>query len=174
MAKMSGTPKFNVAFKRQAVADAQQIGIRAAGRKHGVSQVSVSKWMKSGIEAKQHPQKTAVLRCPHCDQTFQRPQGLSGHVRYKHGSLAAIKVAPPLEKVEIPTADPMPDEATMTVGAANTGVSKYLKTALEQLTRRQRQIEQELGRMEALQAEREVIRKQIDALSVAMQAFGVK
>jgi hypothetical protein len=39
------------------------------------------------------------------------------------------------------------------------------------LMQRNRQIEEELGRVETLQAEQAAIRKQIDAINAAMQVF---
>jgi hypothetical protein len=55
---------------------------------------------------------------------------------------------------------------------SNNGAHEHLKTALEELTQRSRQIGEELSRMEGLQAEKEIIRKQIDAVGSALQAFG--
>ena len=59
-----------------------------------------------------------------------------------------------------------------TVAVSNNGAHEHLKTALEVLTQRSRRIEKELSRMEALQAEKEAIHKQIDAVNSALQAFG--
>jgi hypothetical protein len=56
-------------------------------------------------------------------------------------------------------------------GAAPTPTN-ILKTALLELTQRHRYIDEELARLVGLQAEKELIRKQIDAVSVALQAFG--
>jgi hypothetical protein len=53
----------------------------------------------------------------------------------------------------------------------NTGAHEHLATALEMLTQRSRQIEEELARVETLQAEQDMIRKQIDAINAAMQVF---
>ena len=50
-------------------------------------------------------------------------------------------------------------------------VEEHLKTALQELTQRQRDIEEQLSRMETLQSEKEAIAKQIDAVNTAMQAF---
>jgi hypothetical protein len=55
---------------------------------------------------------------------------------------------------------------------SNNGAHEHLKTALLELTQRNRQIDDELARMEGLQAEKEIISKQIDAVNVALQAFG--
>jgi predicted RNA-binding protein with PIN domain len=53
----------------------------------------------------------------------------------------------------------------------NTGAHEHLATALEMLTQRSRQIEEELARVETLQVEQDMIRKQIDAINAAMQVF---
>jgi hypothetical protein len=54
----------------------------------------------------------------------------------------------------------------------NNGAHEHLQTALQELTQRNQQIEADLARLEGLQAEKEIIRKQIDAVNVALQAFG--
>jgi hypothetical protein len=53
----------------------------------------------------------------------------------------------------------------------NTGAYEHLATALEMLTQRSRQIEEELARVETLQAEQDMIRKQIEAINAAMPVF---
>jgi hypothetical protein len=53
----------------------------------------------------------------------------------------------------------------------NTGAHEHLATALEMLTQRSRQIEEELARVEPLQAEQDIIQKQIDAINAAMPVF---
>src|SRR5712691_6371066 len=58
MAQTQRRRNFSVEFKRKAVADARMLVIRAAGRKHGVSQVSVLKWLKSAEEAGKEMAKT--------------------------------------------------------------------------------------------------------------------
>ena len=54
----------------------------------------------------------------------------------------------------------------------NSGAHEHLQTALQELTQRNQQIETDLARLEGLQAEKEIIRKQIDAVNAALQAFG--
>ncbi|PYT18569.1 MAG: hypothetical protein DMG59_03890 [Acidobacteria bacterium] len=45
---------------------------------------------------KQHKQK---LTCPHCGQTFQRPQAVASHIRYKHaGGLLSKQTQPRAKK----------------------------------------------------------------------------
>ena len=128
--------------------------------------------------------------CPHCGQTFSRPQALGGHIRYKHGSISPPQPAPAEAKnVKQATTPPMPKSVltpesspllvkvpeaaseAQPVAVAKNGAHEHLKTALEELTQRSRQIDEELSRMEALQAEKETIRKQIDAVNSALHAF---
>ena len=54
----------------------------------------------------------------------------------------------------------------------NTGAHQHLKTALAELIERQRQIDEDLARLQALQVEKEVVGKQINAVRLALQAFG--
>jgi len=132
------------------------------------------------------------LNCPHCGQIFQRAQGLAGHIRYKHAAVVS-KAAQPTAKKNgnaVPALEPVapllgpgesPSETksvptTASVSAAqgvpNNGAHEHLKTALEALSQRQQQIDAKLTRMEALQSEKEMIRKQLDAVNTALQAFG--
>ena len=61
--------------------------------------------------------------------------------------------------------------APASVVAPKASVEEHLKTALQELTQRQRDIEEQLSRIETLQSEKEAIAKQIDAVNTAMQAF---
>jgi hypothetical protein len=51
------------------------------------------------------------------------------------------------------------------------GVEEHLKTALQELAERQRDIDEQLSHIESLQSEREAITRQIDAVKAALQAF---
>jgi len=124
------------------------------------------------------------LTCPHCGQTFNRSQGLAGHIRYKHAETLPSKTAQPKAKKEekkkkkgstVPMSESLAaaQSAPVPVAVPNTSAHEHLKTALEALTQRNRHIDEELVRLEAWQAEKETIRKQIDALNLAMQAFDV-
>ena len=61
--------------------------------------------------------------------------------------------------------------AAAQVVAPSAGVEEHLKTALQELTQRQRDVEEQLSRIETLQSEKDAITKQIDAVSAALQAF---
>ena len=60
----------------------------------------------------------------------------------------------------------------MSGAVPNSGAREHLQTALQELTQRNQQIEADLARLEGLQAEKEIIRKQIDVVNAALQAFG--
>lgn len=130
------------------------------------------------------------LTCPHCGQTFGRAQALGGHIRFKHGSISSslpaqaeagkaknVAAPPTPERVPAPESSPLSIATPAATSEAQPGVvssdgaHEHLKTALEKLTQRSRQIDEELSRMEALQAEKELIRKQIEAVNSALQAF---
>jgi hypothetical protein len=141
------------------------------------------------------------LICPHCHQTFQRPQALGGHIAYKHPDRLASKPTqlikrtkkskaasvpapiPETERVAKSVPQPVPVLAvvqapavpslvvTSASAATNTGAHEHLKSALAELIERQRQIDDDLARMQPLQVEKEAIGKQISAVNSALQAF---
>jgi uncharacterized C2H2 Zn-finger protein len=143
---------------------------------------SASAFMKKTTPNRQNNK----LSCPHCGQTFQRAQALGGHIRYKHASLAS-KPARPKEKEKekkdnsrkapesLPVTTPAPTvpaaSVPMLTTVPSTGAQEHLQTALQELTERNHQIDEDLARLEGLQAEKEIIRKQIDAVNSALQAF---
>ena len=142
------------------------------------------------------------LTCPHCGQTFQRAQALGGHIRYRHTETLASRPAAPKKrkKAETPVAEPQPNLETNRVAesvlesvavvaaveslapqasvvstesvATNSGAHQHLKTALAELIERQRQIDEDLARLQALQVEKEVVGKQVNAVKLALQVFG--
>jgi len=57
------------------------------------------------------------------------------------------------------------------VAAPNTSAAEHLKTALQELTQRQRDIDEQLSRIENLHAEKGSVTKQIEAVNAALQAF---
>ena len=130
------------------------------------------------------PNRKRALVCPHCGKTFQRAQALGGHVRYVHADkLGLPKVATtkqnaktqgkrrPLKETKTSAAPPAAGEDKRGKLVLNTGAYEHLATALEMLTQRSRQIEEQLARVETLQAEQDMIRKQIDAINAAMPVF---
>jgi chaperonin cofactor prefoldin len=61
--------------------------------------------------------------------------------------------------------------ASASAVAPKASVEHHLKTALQELTQRQRDVDEQLSRIETLQSEKETITKQIDAVNAALQAF---
>jgi uncharacterized Zn-finger protein len=111
----------------------------------------------------QGPGKAKELVCAHCDKAFARASSLSTHMRYRHPGKARVATALPAAtsaKTSIP--------ATVPVVA---GVQEHLKTALQELTQRQRDIDEQLSQIESLQSEKEAMSKQIAAVRTALQAF---
>ena len=111
-----------------------------------------------------HRQKK--LQCPHCDRAFARPSSLATHIRYRHpGKSQAAPALPTTTPPKASAPSPAP------VVAPNASVEEHLKTALQELTQRQRDVDEQLSRIETLQSEKETITKQIDAVNAALQAF---
>ena len=126
------------------------------------------------------------LRCPECGKTFTAPQGLSGHMRYIHGfkkgtpaaSNGSHQAAPPSNKVaEVaapapaaaqPLSAPSPDAS---VSALRTGAREYLVAAVDILRKRDREIEDNILRLEALRAEKEAVGRELEAVNAALRTF---
>jgi len=115
---------------------------------------------KAGVRT---PLKTKKLTCPHCDQTFTTAHRLSTHIQYRHRDKTSAATAPPQTT--------SPKVTAPEVAASNASAQEHLKTALQELTERQSDIEEQLSRMETLHSEKEAIAKQIEAVNTAMQAF---
>jgi uncharacterized C2H2 Zn-finger protein len=101
------------------------------------------------------------LQCPHCDKALARPSSLATHIRYRHPGKPQTATA-------LPTTTITPAKTSAPVAA---GVEEHLKTALQELAERQRDIDEQLSHIESLQSEREAITRQIDAVKAALQAF---
>jgi hypothetical protein len=110
--------------------------------------------------------KGKKLKCPHCDQSFARASSLSTHIHYRHATKAAAASTAPAAK-----ASTMASPASARVVESNASAEEHLKIALQELTQRHRDVEEQLSRMGALQSEREAIAKQIDAVNAALHAF---
>ena len=95
-------------------------------------------------------------------QSDARPQESAGHIRLTHADTLPSRTA---------QAQAKPEKMGGTVAVPSTGAHEHLKLALEVLSQRNRQIDEALARRAALRAEKEAIRKQIDALNLALPAF---
>ena len=120
--------------------------------------------MKNFVQKLQHQK----LTCVHCGQTYHTPRELAGHIRSQHADTLPSRTGPPKAKQEengssVPVSVPVP----------SSGAQEHLQRALEGLSQRHHQIDEELARQETLQAEKEAIGKQIGALKLALQAFVV-
>lgn len=95
-------------------------------------------------------------RCPQCGQTFKAPHYLAQHIQYRHPSqeLATLRT----------------DEAKRPNPTADSGILDHLQRALQDLQQRQHTVEEQLSQMGILQAEKEALTKQIDAVSGAIEA----
>jgi hypothetical protein len=109
--------------------------------------------------------QTKKVTCPHCDQTFATPHRLDTHLQYRHPDKSPAATAPPM------TAAPKGSAAPAPVVAPNASAQQHLQTALQELTKRQRDIDEQLSTIMSLQSEKQAITKQIDAVKAAMQAF---
>jgi hypothetical protein len=105
------------------------------------------------------------FNCAHCGKNFQNAQGLSGHIRYRHSSRKA-----PAANVEREAAQKLQVNAPAPV--VNTGAREHLQAAFAMLSQRDREIDGEIARLEALKAEKEIVRKELEAVNTALQVFG--
>jgi ribosomal protein L37AE/L43A len=108
--------------------------------------------------------KAKTAKCEHCGQTFTTVNRLATHIKYRHSQAQDGRVLPtPTLSAPIP--------AATSLLALPTSVDQHLKTALEELTRRHQEVDDQLSRMESLKSEKEAISKQIAAVNAALQAF---
>ena len=121
--------------------------------------------MKKTTTAKNSKKQDDKFKCPECGKTFQTAQGLSGHVRYLHAEPKR-----PAAK-EQPTAKPQTKvEAPMPI--ASSGAHQHLQSAFAVLQEREREIEAEIARLEALKPEKESIQRELEAVKAALDVFG--
>jgi hypothetical protein len=111
------------------------------------------------VQPGRSPKKEA---CPICRVPFTPGVGLASHIRFKHGK--APQAAP------VASNKALPREAGIQL-LPIIDAETHLQTAIEQLTARQSQIDQDLGRMEGLQTEKRDVSKRIEALTTARKAF---
>lgn len=60
----------------------------------------------------------------------------------------------------------------VTAPVANAGAHEHLQAAFRMLTQRGREIDAEVARLEALKAEKEIVRRELDVLNAALKVFG--
>lgn len=97
--------------------------------------------------------------CAHCGKNFQNAQGLSGHIRYQHpDGKVSVKSGEGRHDLQVKASSP----------AANTGAHGHLQAAFAMLSQRDREIEEEIARLQSLTAEKEIIRRELDAVKSAL------
>jgi hypothetical protein len=57
------------------------------------------------------------------------------------------------------------------VAAPSASIAEHVKTGLQELTRRQHDLDEQLSRIEILQLEKQAVAKRIGAVSATLQAF---
>jgi hypothetical protein len=119
--------------------------------------------MKKMTTRKNPKGQRKTLKCPHCGKSFHNAQGLSGHLRSQHPSQNA------------PTT-PVPDvKQKGEVGAPalpSTGAHEHLRAAFAVLSQRNKEIDEAITRLEALKAEKETVRRKLEAVNAALEVFG--
>jgi hypothetical protein len=113
------------------------------------------------VQAARSKKKVA---CPTRGVLYAPGTGLAAHIRSKHGNAPQ---AIPVAGNKAPAA-----EAAIQMTVVDVDPRTHLQTALDQLTARNNQIDQELGRAEGLQTEKRQVTQRIEALTAAMKAFG--
>ena len=120
--------------------------------------------MKKMTTEKNPRESQKKFKCPQCSKSFQNAQGLSGHVRYLHPKLRRRSgIARPAAKQKTRVAAPGL--------VSGTGAREHLQAAFAVLSQRVRETEAEVSRLEALKAEKEIIRREFEAVKVALQVF---
>jgi uncharacterized C2H2 Zn-finger protein len=102
--------------------------------------------------------------CPECGKTFKNRSALGGHMASIHKD---VKKGAEVAKPQIPVL-PQPAGSSPTLTSAH----EHLRAAREALVGRDQHIEDELQRLTELQAEKERVRRELDAVNAALQVFG--
>ena len=79
-------------------------------------------------------------------------------------AVAAPAPAPTAQPASVPTAD-------ANVSALRTGAREYLVAAVDILRKRDREIEDNILRLEALRAEKEAVGRELEAVNAALRTF---
>jgi uncharacterized C2H2 Zn-finger protein len=121
--------------------------------------------MKKATAQKNSRQPQKKFKCPQCGKIFQNAQGLSGHLRYLHPKpKRPASVPEPAAEQQAKVSAPAP--------VPNTGAHEHLKAAFAVLNQRDREIDQAITRLEALKAEKETVRRELEAVTAALNVFG--
>ena len=123
--------------------------------------------------------------CPECSKTFKNEAALGGHRAYLHkGPKKVSELASPQIVAAVPTDNALKKGAgaakLQTPGLSHPAASspivnsahEHLRAAREALVGRDHHIEGELKRLTELQAEKERVRRELDAVNAALQVFG--
>jgi hypothetical protein len=108
--------------------------------------------------------------CPHCGKAFHS-RGLPGHIRYNHPGNPSVLTALPKDEAEEPKVKRQSVKLVAPATAVNTSVYQSLQTAIEVLKKRDREIQEELFRLADLQAEKEAIGRELEAVETAIKVF---
>ena len=123
--------------------------------------------------------------CPGCGKAFKTLAALGGHRAYLHKS-APKKAAQPISrqiaravssiagkrKAGTPKPQIFPSSMAVAPSPILNSAHEHLRAAREALVGRDQYIEGELKRLTELQAEKERVRRELDALDTALEVFG--
>lgn len=123
--------------------------------------------MKKTTTPKNSIKQDTKFNCPQCGKSFQTAQGLSGHVRYLHAEPKRPST------MSQPTA-PQQTKVGALMPIASTGAHEHLQAAFAVLRLREREIEAEIARLEALKLERDSIQRELEAVKAALNVFGIR